>query len=222
MLVLNLGRQSYAQAWELQHRLVRARQEGRLDDILLLLEHDPVITLGRSATSEHILASSELLSKAGINVFRVERGGGVTYHGPGQLVGYPILSLARFRLGVSDYMHTLEQVILDVLTDFGVPAYRNPATIGVWVGNGRKIASLGARIEKGVTYHGFALNVAPDLSHFQLIVPCGQAEADMTSMERELSIPVSMASVREQVIIRFQQVFSVSLQPVDLADLPIN
>ncbi len=215
-----MGREPYEQVWELQHRLVKARQEARLDDILLLLEHEPVITLGRTADPAHILVSADELQREGISVYRVERGGDVTYHGPGQLVGYPILSLKAHQLGVSDYMHALEEVLVRTLHDFDLPAYSPEDTIGVWVGKG-KIASLGARVEHGVTYHGFALNVAPNLKHFALIVPCGLTDVKMTSMLQELGRPVSMEHVRERVIWHFSQVFSVPLVETAMAQLPL-
>ena len=220
MFVLNLGREPYERAWELQHRLVKARQEGRLDDVLILLEHEPVITLGRLANASHILASADELRKAGITVHRVERGGDVTYHGPGQLVGYPVLSLEKHHLGVSDYMHALEDVLIHTLCDFGVPAHRRAGIIGVWVGEA-KIAALGARVERGVTYHGFALNVAPNLEHFGLIVPCGLADTRVTSMQRELGKPVEMQLVRERVTWNFGRVFAVPLEEATIAQLAL-
>jgi len=218
LFVLNLGREPYERAWELQHALVKARQEGRVDDILMLLEHEPVITLGRTADASHILASAKVLQEAGIQVLRVERGGDVTYHGPGQLVGYPILSLEARRLGISDYMHALEQVLIDTLGDFGLAAHRQMGIIGVWVGNA-KIAALGARVERGVTYHGFALNVNTNLEHFELIVPCGLPDKPVTSMQQELGKPVDMQLVRERVMWHFGQVFAVSMQETTLAQL---
>lgn len=221
MLVLNLGVEPYEWAWELQHRLVEARQKGQLDDILILLEHEPVITLGRTGDESHILASAEELRRAGIVVHRVERGGDVTYHGPGQLVGYPILFLEAHHLGVSDFMHALEEVLIRTLHDFGLPAYRREGIIGVWVGES-KIAALGARVERGVTYHGFALNVAPNLEHFALIIPCGLVGASVTSMERELGKPVAMPLVRERVIKNFGQVFAVPMEEIALAQLLVS
>jgi len=221
LLVLNLGVEPYEWAWELQHRLVEARQKGQLDDILILLEHEPVITLGRTGDESHILASAEELRRAGIVVHRVERGGDVTYHGPGQLVGYPILSLEAHHLGVSDFMHALEEVLIRTLHDFGLPAYRREGIIGVWVGES-KIAALGARVERGVTYHGFALNVAPNLEHFALIIPCGLVGASVTSMERELGKPVAMPLVRERVIKNFGQVFAVPMEEIALAQLLVS
>jgi lipoate-protein ligase B len=219
VLLLELGRVPYERAWQLQRRLVSARQEERVDGVLILLEHDPVITLGRTASRDHILASAEELRQAGITVHTVERGGDVTYHGPGQLVGYPILSLQAHHLGVSDYMHALEEVILRTLDDFGLPACRRTGLIGVWVED-RKIAALGARVERGVTFHGFALNVAPDLKHFGFIVPCGLVGAQVTSMERELSQPVSMKRVRQHIVWYFGQVFGVTMGATTVEQLP--
>lgn len=221
MLVLNLEREPYERAWELQHALVRARQEGRIDDILILLEHEPVITLGRMADAGHILASPDALRQAGISVQRIERGGDVTYHGPGQLVGYPILALERHHLGVSDYMHALEEILIRTLADFGLAAERRQGVIGVWTREG-KIAALGARVERGVTYHGFALNVTTNLAHFAFIVPCGLADARVSSMQQELRKAVDPRAVRSRVISNFAQVFAVPVHAVALADLPLD
>jgi lipoate-protein ligase B len=220
LLILNLGQEPYEHAWDLQHALVRARQEGRLDDILVLLEHDPVITLGRTGDPRHVLASAEELQRAGIRVQRIERGGDVTYHGPGQLVGYPILSLEAHHLGVSDYMHALEEVLIRTLGDLGLPAQRQAGIIGVWIGPA-KVAALGARVERGVTYHGFALNVNTKLDHFALIVPCGLLGRPVTSMQRELGAPVDMQRVRERVMWNWTQVFAVPLNETTIAQLPM-
>jgi lipoate-protein ligase B len=211
LLVLNLARESYQRAWKLQHALVKARQEGRIDDVLILLEHEPVITLGRMADASHVLASPERLRQMGITVQRIERGGDVTYHGPGQLVGYPILSLEERHLGVSDYMHALEEVLIRTLADFGLAAERRKGIIGVWA-RGAKIAALGARVEHGVTYHGFALNVATNLAYFALIVPCGLADAQITSMQQQLGSAVDIQLVRERVTWHFGQVFAVPME----------
>jgi lipoate-protein ligase B len=221
LLVLNLGLEPYERAWELQHHLVKARQEKRIDDILILLEHEPVITVGRAGDPSHILASPDELQEAGIQIHVIERGGDVTYHGPGQLVGYPILHLEAHHLGVSDYMHALERVLIHTLLDFGLAAYRREATIGVWVGAGN-IAALGARVERGVTYHGFALNVAPNLDHFALIVPCGLTNARVTSMKQELGQPVDTELVRQCLTSNFGQILGVPLEETSLAQLPLQ
>jgi lipoate-protein ligase B len=220
LLLLNLGLEPYERIWELQHRLVKARQEGRIDDILILLEHEPVITVGRAGDLTHVLASADELREAGIHVHRIERGGDVTYHGPGQLVGYPILYLEAHHLGVSDYMHALEEVLMRTLSDFGLPAYTRKGVIGVWAGRG-KIAALGARVERGVTYHGFALNVAPNLEHFAWIVPCGLMDARVTSLEQGLGQPVAIQLVRERLIWNFGQVFTVPLEETTVTQLPV-
>ena len=206
MLYVNLGRQPYSETWDLQHRLVRARELESMGDILVLVEHEPVITLGRAADASHVLASAAELQDLGIPVHRVERGGDATYHGPGQLVGYPILRLADHRLGVSDYMHSLEQVLIDALADFGCRSFRRDGIIGVWTERG-KIAALGARVERGITYHGFALNVDPPMEHYSLIIPCGLVGEPIASLHQVLSTPVPMAQVLERVVRQFGQVF---------------
>lgn len=204
--VVHLGIEPYGPALELQHRLVSLRQEGRIGDTLLLLEHAPVITLGRRADEGHILASPDLLAREGIEVRRVERGGDVTYHGPGQLVGYPIVHLPSLGLGASDYMHRLEDVLAAALAEWGVATHRREGVIGVWVGD-NKIAALGVRIRKGVAYHGFALNVAPDTRHWATIIPCGITDGGVTSLARELGQAPPMAEVRARVVRHFGLLF---------------
>ena len=215
---VDLGRLAYPEALDLQHRVVAARQAGLLPDVLLLVEHDPVITLGRRADPSHILAPREVLAQAGIAVHRVERGGGVTYHGPGQLVGYPILRLEEHGLGAADYMHRLEDVLLAVLADLGLQGHRREGIIGVWLGSG-KVAALGARIERGVSYHGFALNVSTDLSHFALIVPCGITDGGVTTLERALGGPVGWEAVKRRVRERYAELFATSLQELSGEEL---
>jgi lipoate-protein ligase B len=217
--VLNLGPKPYDDALELQHQLVAARRDGRTGDTLILLEHPPVITLGRRGDESNILASRQWLADHGIQVCRVERGGDVTYHGPGQLVGYSIMNLRQHRQDVSWYVHSLEEMLIRSLSDFGVLAKRLPGSIGVWVDDSRKIAALGVRIEDWITYHGFALNVVTDLSYFRLIVPCGLAGKEITSMEKALGKGVDMREVREQVSHNFSRVFNVEIRRVALSDL---
>jgi lipoate-protein ligase B len=208
--LVHLPLMPYADALALQHRIVAARQRDALNDVLLLLEHPPVFTLGRNASDANILATRETLRQLGIDVFRVERGGDVTYHGPGQLVGYPILDLHHFRLDVGWFVHSLEETLLRALGDFGIRGARIEKLIGVWVGDA-KIAQIGARIEQWVTYHGFALNVAPNLAHFDLIVPCGIRDKSVTSIARVLNKPIEMRAARERVAARFAEVFGVEL-----------
>lgn len=221
MLLLNLGLEPYNRALDLQHRLVAARREGRIEDVLLLLEHPPVITLGRRGDESNIVASRELLARLGIEVHRVERGGDVTYHGPGQLIGYPILDLRGHRQDVGWYMHSLEEVLIRALSDFGVEAGRVEGRIGVWIGD-KNIAALGARIKEWITYHGFALNVSPDLSHFDLVIPCGLKEFGVTSMKEVLGQAPEMSEVRKSVVQRFSQVFDVEIRQAVLEEFLVR
>lgn len=178
--VLDLGRLDYGSALEVQQRLVAERKQGTVGDHLLLVEHPHVITLGRNGHMENLLASDEILTRAGISFYPTDRGGDVTYHGPGQLVGYPILDLRDWRRDVGAYVRSLEQAIIDTVADYGIAAGRIPKLTGVWVGE-RKIAAIGVHISRWVTSHGFALNVTTDLSYFQYIVPCGLTKP-VTSM----------------------------------------
>ena len=216
--VVHLGIVPYGPTLELQHRLVSLRQEGRIGNTLLLLEHTPVITLGRRADESHILAPPDLLAREGIEVRRVERGGDVTYHGPGQLVGYPIVHLPSLGLGASDYMHRLEEVLATALAGWGVATHRREGVIGVWVAEA-KIAALGVRISKGVTYHGFALNVAPDMRHWSTIVPCGITDGGVTSLAQEVGQAPSMAEVRSRVVRHFGALFGAQMHEVTLEAL---
>lgn len=211
MHLLDLGLEPYNRALDLQHRLVAARREGLIEDVLILLEHPPVITLGRRGDESNIVASRELLARLVIEVHRVERGGDVTYHGPGQLIGYPILDLRGHRQDVGWYMRSLEEVLIRALSDFGVEAGRVEGRIGVWIGD-RNIAALGARIEEWITSHGFALNVSPDLSHFDLIIPCGYRGMGVTSIQEVLGEAPGMSEVRKSVAQRFSEVFGVEIR----------
>lgn len=217
--LLNLGLVPYADALELQHRLVAARKRDAIPDTLILLEHPPVFTLGRNGSDSNILASPDLLKQLGIEIFRVERGGDVTYHGPNQLVGYPILDLHNYHMDVGWYVRSLEELLIGALADFGIQAKRVEKLVGVWVddhnpslslvsqGRVSKVAQIGARIENWITYHGFALNVDPNMNHFDLIVPCGISDKSVTSMARVLSQPAEMRAVRERVTAHFERVF---------------
>lgn len=182
-----LGLTAYDAAHALQYELAERRHVGQLGDLALLLEHRPVITLGRRADPAHVLASPDELARLGIALLGVDRGGDVTYHGPGQLVVYPILRLHDHGLGVSDYMHLLEQVTIQTLQGYGIAADRREGLIGVWVGSD-KICALGVRLRRGVTLHGLALNVAPQMRHWELIVPCGIRDSGVTSMAQVMGI----------------------------------
>jgi lipoyl(octanoyl) transferase len=184
-----LGRVAYRDAWALQKRIVDARAADRIGDVLLLLEHDAVLTLGRQADEAHVLASPDELRRRGIELIRVERGGEVTYHGPGQLVAYPILALSRRGLLVRPLVRALEAAMVATCAASGVAAARRDGHPGCWVAlDGpapRKIGALGLRVERGVSYHGIALNVGPDLADFELIDPCGMPGVPSTSITRE-------------------------------------
>jgi len=211
--VIQLGTLDYATGLRLQQRLVELRKEGRIGDVLLLLEHTPVITLGRNAKQKNILASHELLTQRGVEVFECDRGGDVTFHGPGQLVGYPIFDLRqiptpegkRKTLGAIEYVRRLEEVLIRTCADFAIPAKRICGLTGVWTTSGHvglatvteeaKIAAIGVHISRGVTSHGFALNVNTDLSFFDLIIPCGITAKPVTSMAKELDRPFLLQEV---------------------------
>ncbi len=198
----------YSPALELQTRLVRQRKEGAIPDQLLLVEHPHVITLGRNGRMENVLAGEDVLRRSGIEFHPTDRGGDVTYHGPGQLVGYPIMDLREWRREVVGYVRAVEQVLIDALGEFGIAAGRVPKLTGVWV-EGKKIAAIGVHISRWVTSHGFALNVNTDLSYFHYIVPCGLTKP-VTSMA-ELGVSVPVARVSESVARHFGRVFDCDL-----------
>jgi lipoyl(octanoyl) transferase len=209
--VRRLGRLPYDEALALQRALVVERQAGHVEDQLLLLEHPPVLTLGVRGDGgrAHILASARVLADRGITVHETGRGGDVTYHGPGQLVGYPVLDLTPDRRDVHRYVRDLEEVLIRVAADFGVTAGRVAGLTGVWVGDA-KLAAIGVRISRWVTSHGFALNVATDLGDFGLIVPCGIPDRPMTSFA-QLGLGVDRAEVEDRVVARFAEVFDRAL-----------
>jgi lipoyl(octanoyl) transferase len=206
--VRRLGVVPYADALELQADLVESRKAGRIPDQLLLLEHPPVITLGAKSRSNraNLLATPAALESAGIALFEAGRGGDVTYHGPGQLVGYPILDLRPDRCDVHRYVRDLEAVLIESAGAFGVEATRAPGLTGVWVGTA-KLAAIGVRISRWITSHGFALNVTTNLSHFDLIVPCGIADRGVTSLSALLSGQLAPGEVEDAVIRAFGAVF---------------
>ena len=201
-----LGRLPYAEGLALQAELVAARQAGSIPDTLLLLEHDPVFTLGRNARAEHVLFPADELRRRGFEVFETGRGGDVTYHGPGQLVGYPILDLSPDRQDVHRYVRDLEEVMIRSCRDLGVSGTRVAGRTGVWVGD-EKVGAIGVRLSRWVTSHGFALNVSNDLAPFSLIVPCGIRDRGVTSLERLLGRPVSVPSVGDRVADHLIDVF---------------
>ena len=205
-----LGSVPYADGLALQEELVGQRRDGLVPDTLVLLEHPHVITLGTGSHAEHVLAGDEERARLGVELFETGRGGDVTYHGPGQLVGYPILDLKPDRKDLHRYLRDLEEVLIRTVAEMGIPARRVPGLTGVWT-DGGKIAAIGVRVSSGwITSHGFALNVHTDLSFFGTIVPCGIQDRDVTSMERELGRHVSLEEVRPRVVQAFSEVFGAS------------
>jgi lipoyl(octanoyl) transferase len=214
--VRRLGRVEYAEGLELQQRLVEDRRAGRIGDTLLLLEHPAVITLGVRTRGKppNIVATDAVLEREGVAVFETGRGGDVTYHGPGQLVGYPILDLRPDRCDVHRYVRDLEEALIRAARTFGIEGVRVPGLTGVWVGPpGReeKLAAIGVRISRWITSHGFALNVTTDLRHFDLIVPCGIADRGVTSLERLLGRTAPTADVEAAVIDAMRSVFGAEI-----------
>jgi lipoyl(octanoyl) transferase len=218
---VSLGRRSYAEVLELQRAVARARISGDVpEDVLLLVEHPPVVTLGRATKERNVVSSPEYLASRGVELFEVERGGDVTFHGPGQLVGYPIVDLKRHRRDLHWYLRQVEEALILALDGYGIRGTRNAGYTGVWTGEPgaedtrpvRKIASIGVHARDWVTWHGFALNVNTDLSYFGLIVPCGIDGVDMTSIARETGRQVDMPEVERSVANAFSRVFA--LEPI--------
>lgn len=203
--ILDLGKSHYNDAWELQKRLQSQRISGQIDDQLLLVEHFPVYTLGKNTPKEHLLTKES----DNISIIQTDRGGDITFHGPGQLVGYPILDLNQYKRSISWYMRELEQLIIDVLKEYDINAGRKKGLTGVWV-KGKKIAALGVRISKWVTMHGFSLNINPDLKYYQGIIPCGITEYGVTSMADLLNDDVpNMSEIKDTLVKHFIAIFSV-------------
>ena len=240
-LTIDLGLIGYAKAYALQKRIVAARKAGAIEDVLLLCEHPHVITQGRNGKREHVLAGENVLRQKGVEFHETSRGGDVTYHGPGQIVGYPILNLAAIRRAVVWYVRMLEEIMICASSDFGVAATREPGKTGIWVGPnvaaaacpdpvgdhpGRladlaaeKLGAIGVHISRWVTSHGFAYNVSTDLRFFDLIVPCGIADRKATSLEKLLSRKVDSPEVIARLKAHFAAVFGMEIQAATLADL---
>lgn len=209
----DLGRLGYRDAWAIQRDAVGALQRGAAEDRLFLVEHPHVLTMGRNARQANVLASPERLAQLGVEVHEADRGGDVTYHGPGQMVGYPILNLADWKKDVAAYMRGLEEVLIRTLSEFGISAERDEEATGVWVG-GAKVAALGVHISRWVSSHGFALNVTTDLDYFGHIVPCGLARP-VTSIERLLGAAPERKEVSAALIRRFGEVFGRTMTSAD-------
>ena len=206
--ILNLGVKPYKEVWDLQKELVEKRRNGQINDTLILVEHEPVYTLGKNADENHILQHSP----QDVKTYHIERGGDVTFHGPGQLVGYPILDLHNYKKSISWYMRSLEQLIIDTLAEYGITAERKVGLTGVWVGD-EKIAALGVRVTRWVTMHGFALNVTTDLIYYSGIIPCGIFEYGVTSMAKLVTNEITVNSVKRVLTKMFMNQFQ-NIEPV--------
>jgi lipoyl(octanoyl) transferase len=223
--VVDLGLVPYAPACELQRELVVARKANAVPDLLLLCEHPHVITLGRNGKREHLRASDRLLAQMKVEFHATDRGGDITYHGPGQIVGYPILDLAEHRRDIRWYVEQLEETMIRATRDFGIETHRVPGKHGIWVGSANgtaaadKLAALGVHLSRWVTSHGFAYNVSTDLRYFDLIVPCGIQDARATSLERILGGAVEIAEAKALLSAHFADVFGYRLTPVSRGEL---
>lgn len=216
--IIDLGLIDYKEAWDLQHELWSKRVGGELPDLLLLLEHPHVITLGRRGNRSHLLASPEALEEMRIPLFHVERGGDITYHGPGQIVAYPIIDLKNYGYRLIRYVSQLEEVVLRVLKDFEIEGVRDSLNRGVWV-NGEKIASVGVAIKRWVSFHGFALNYRTDLKYFDLLDPCGLEGKKMTTMAKILGKGVPREQLVKRIGFHFRQIFERDWVEKDLSEL---
>jgi lipoyl(octanoyl) transferase len=224
--IVQLGTVNYATGLKLQQQLVALRKEEKIGDVLLLLEHSPVITLGRNAKAANVIASPEFLAQRGVELFECDRGGDVTFHGPGQIVGYPIFDLRGFAtpdgkrktLGVIEFVRRIEEVLIRTCADFAIPTKRIAGLTGVWTETESKLAAIGVHISRFVTSHGFALNVNPDLSYFSLIIPCGITTKPVTSMQHELGRLLDLNAVAESISRNVGLVFRSQILWVDTLD----
>ncbi|WP_432666361.1 lipoyl(octanoyl) transferase LipB [Wukongibacter baidiensis] len=206
--VLFLGRCEYEKALEIQYDILKKRQDGNIEDTLILVEHPPVITMGRRAEKAHIVGSEKLLEQNGIKIFDTNRGGDVTYHGPGQIVGYPIFDLRKYNMGIRKFVENLEEIFISLLKDrYHIDAGRNEEHTGVWIGNS-KITAIGLAVKRGVTMHGFAFNVNTNLDHFRFIVPCGISDKGVTSIENQVGKTVDFEEEKKYVLEYFCRVFN--------------
>jgi lipoyl(octanoyl) transferase len=196
----------YNQAWDLQKEIFDLRLHNRIEDSLFLLEHPHTYTLGKVADKENLISTKEQLQELGINVYEIDRGGDITYHGPGQIVGYPIIKLSDWKEDTHEYLRALEEVIIQTCAEYGLDTNRNPKYTGVWLGE-RKIAAIGIKVSRWITMHGFAFNVNTDLAYFGGIIPCGIKDKDVTSLQRELGKEIEINEVKEKLVKNFQKVF---------------
>lgn len=204
--LINLGIEPYKKIWDYQYQIQNLRINGKISDVLILLEHSNVFTLGKVAKREHLLISPQQLTEEKIDLFEIDRGGDITYHGPGQIVGYPIIKLDDLYQDLHRYLRELEEVIILTLKEFGVESYRIPGLTGVWV-NDEKICAMGIKVTRWVTMHGFAFNINTDLSYFQKIIPCGIKDKGVTSLKKILNTEIDINDVKKLLTKHFMKIF---------------
>jgi len=202
----DLGKIDYQSAWDLQKEIFDLRLHNKTEDTFFLLEHPHTYTLGKVAEKENLISTKEQLKELGISVYEIDRGGDITYHGPGQIVGYPIIKLSDWKEDTHEYLRALEEVIIKTCDEYGLTTNRNPKYTGVWLGE-RKIAAIGIKVSRWITMHGFAFNVNTHLSYFGGIIPCGIRDKDVTSLQRELGKEIEIDQVKEKLVKNFQKVF---------------
>ena len=213
-MVIDLAYKDYEECLNIQHTTHRARREGLLPDCLLLVEHPHVLTIGKRGKRDNVLVPEPFLQEQGIPCLTIERGGDVTYHGPGQLLGYPIFALRGKGKGVTEFVGRLEEVMIRILGDYGIEGERNEKNRGVWVGK-EKVGFVGIAVRRGIAFHGFALNVDPELSFFELIHPCGLTGVKVTSMGSLLGRGMPLYEVKERAILHFEEIFDLSLERIE-------
>lgn len=206
ILYIDAGIIDYQEAWDLQKNLLELRYQNKIADILLLLEHPNTYTLGKVADKNNLLSDQDFLKENKITVYEIDRGGDITFHGPGQIVGYPIINLLNWKRDTHEYLRGLEEVIIRTCDEFGLKSKRNPKYTGVWIDD-RKIAAIGIKISRWITMHGFAFNINTDLSLFNGIIPCGIKEKSVTSLSKELNVEVEIKIVKEKLLNNFKQFF---------------
>jgi lipoate-protein ligase B len=206
ILYIDAGIINYQEAWDLQKKILELRYQNKIPDVLLLLEHPNTYTLGKVTDKNNLLSDPDFLKENNISVYEIDRGGDITFHGPGQIVGYPIINLVNWKRDTHEYLRGLEEVIIRTCDEFGLKSHRNPKYTGVWIGD-RKIAAIGIKISRWITMHGFAFNINTDLSLFNGIIPCGIKEKSVTSLSKELNVEVEIKIVKEKLLNNFKQFF---------------
>ncbi|MGB3342146.1 MAG: lipoyl(octanoyl) transferase LipB [bacterium] len=216
--VINLGQKDYQEVWDIQRMIHKKRVDKKIDNTLLLGEHMPVMTMGKSGKARNLLFTPDLLEAKGISYYEIERGGDVTYHGPGQLVGYPIFNVKEGLAGIKPFVNNMEDAVIKTLADFDITGEKREKMIGVWT-QGKKICSIGIAVKRWVSFHGFALNVNTNLEHFNLIVPCGLKNVTMTSMQVILGCTVDIEEVKQSIVKSFCSVFQIDSRKICLDEI---